>query len=176
MGYQVWKRWIDNKSSQSQERMNTLIRTLLLRRTKEQKSNVTGTKLVNLPEKFKLEHKIQLNDEEKKVYDKVFSFSQTALQNYMAKVKEKEEEKLGGSGAFTFNYATAKAGSSLGEGPLAQQGDVKAHHLLVLLLRLRQICNHPGLIKGMIDQDTKVAEGIEEGGEEMDLISAMEDM
>merc|ERR1712112_469114 len=111
MGYQVWKRWIDNKSSQSQERMNTLIRTLLLRRTKEQKSNVTGTKLVNLPEKFKLEHKIQLNDEEKKVYDKVFSFSQTALQNYMAKVKEKEEEKLGGSGAFTFNYAPTNSGS-----------------------------------------------------------------
>merc|ERR1719422_2695049 len=122
--YQVWKKWIDNKSAQSQERMNTLVRTLLLRRTKEQKSNVTGTKLVNLPEKFKLEHKIQLNDEEKKVYDKVFSFSQTALQNYMAKVKEKEEEKLGGSGAFAFNYAASaaatKAGSSLGEGPLAQ--------------------------------------------------------
>merc|ERR1712112_431161 len=176
MGYQVWKRWIDNKSSQSQERMNTLIRTLLLRRTKEQKSNVTGTKLVNLPEKFKLEHKIQLNDEEKKVYDKVFSFSQTALQNYMAKVKEKEEEKLGGSGAFTFNYATAKAGSSLGEGPLAQQGDVKAHHLLVLLLRLRQICNHPGLIRSMLDTETKQAEGIEEDGEEADLISALEDM
>merc|ERR1719471_2448266 len=123
--YQVWKRWIDSKSSQSQERMNTLVRTLLLRRTKEQKSNVTGDKIVSLPEKFKLEHKITLSEEEKMVYDKVFSFSQTALQNYMAKAREKEEEKLGGSGAFTFNYAASKAGSSLGEGPLAQQGDVK---------------------------------------------------
>jgi len=182
--YQVWKRWIDNKSAQSQERMNTLVRTLLLRRTKEQKSNVTGSKLVDLPQKHKLEHKIQLSENEKMVYDKVFSFSQSALQNYMAKVKEKEEEKLGGVGSsYTFNYnATAAAhkaggGLTLGEGPLAQQGDVKAHHLLVLLLRLRQICNHPGLIQSMLDTETKQSEGIEDqDGEDMDLISAMEDI
>ena len=164
--------------------MNTLVRTLLLRRTKEQKSNVTGSKLVDLPQKHKLEHKIQLSENEKMVYDKVFSFSQSALQNYMAKVKEKEEEKLSGGGSsYTFNYnATAAAhkaggGLSLGEGPLAQQGDVKAHHLLVLLLRLRQICNHPGLIQSMLDTETKQSEGIEDqDGEDMDLISAMEDI
>ena len=181
--YQVWKRWIDSKSSQSQERMNTLVRTLLLRRTKEQKSNVTGDKIVNLPEKFRLEHKIQLNEEEKKVYDKIFSWSQSALTSYMDKAREKEEEKLGGTGPYTFNHAASQAsykagggGFGLGEGPLAQQGDVKAHHLLVLLLRLRQICNHPGLIRTMLDADTKQNEGIEEEGEEVDLISAMEDM
>ena len=179
--YQVWKRWIDNKSSQSQERMNTLVRTLLLRRTKEQKSNVTGDKIVNLPEKFRLEHKIQLSEEEKKVYDRIFSFSQSALTSYMDKAREKEEEKLGGSGPYTFNHkasqASHKAGDlGLGAGPLAQQGDVKAHHLLVLLLRLRQICNHPGLIRTMLDTDTKQNEGIEEEGEEVDLISRMEDM
>lgn len=28
-------------------------------------------------------------------------------------------------------------------------GDVKAFHILVLLLRLRQICCHPGLIEGV---------------------------
>jgi len=179
--YAVWKKWIDNKSSQSQERMNTLVRTLLLRRTKEQKSTVTGQTIVDLPAKHKEEHKISLSKEEKEVYDKVFGFSQTALQNYMAKAREKEDEKLGGvatgygargpawGGGEDFSYKP-------GEGPQAQQGDVKAHHLLVLLLRLRQICCHPGLIKGMLDQETKAAEGIEENGEEVDLISAMEDM
>ena len=181
--YQVWKRWIDNKSAQSQERMNTLVRTLMLRRTKETKSNVTGDKIVSLPEKFKLEHKITLSEEEKKVYDKVFSFSQTALQNYMAKAREKEEERLGASDGFAFNYQSSQAAfnkisgsGGLGEGPLAQQGDMKAHHLLVLLLRLRQICNHPGLIRSMIDSEVKQSEGIEEDGEDVDLISAMEDM
>merc|ERR1719300_857735 len=127
--YAVWKKWIDNKSSQSQERMNTLVRTLLLRRTKEQKSNLTGEKLVALPAKHKEEHKIELNEEEKDVYDKVFGFSQTAMQNYMAKAKEVEEEKQG------FGYRPPKTdqrnrvGEDFkylpGQGPLAQQGDVK---------------------------------------------------
>merc|ERR1719323_1374593 len=93
----------------------------------------------------------------------------------MAKVKEKEEEKLGGSGAFAFNYAATKAGSSLGEGPLTQQGDVKAHHLLVLLLRLRQICNHPGLIRSMLDTEAKVNEGLIKDQAD-DLVSQMADM
>merc|ERR1712098_975148 len=71
----------------------------------------------------------------------------------------------------------AGGGLGLGEGQLAQQGDVKAHHLLVLLLRLRQICNHPGLIQSMLDTETKQSEGIEDqDGEDMDLISAMEDI
>ena len=39
---------------------------------------------------------------------------------------------------------------------------MKPTHLLVLLLRLRQICNHPGLIKSMVDTETKIREGIEE--------------
>ena len=182
--YAVWKKWIDNKSAQSQERMNTLVRTLLLRRTKDQKSNITGKTLVTLPAKHKLEHKIALSKDEKDVYDKVFGFSQVALQNYMAKAKDKEDERLGttvtGYGSRGPSKSSWGNGDDFtycpGQGPLAQQGDVKAHHLLVLLLRLRQICCHPGLIKGMLDQDTKVSEGIEEDGEDIDLISAMQDM
>jgi len=182
--YAVWKKWIDNKSAQSQERMNTLVRTLLLRRTKDQKSNISGKALVTLPAKHKLEHKIALNKDEKDVYDKVFGFSQVALQNYMAKAKDKEDERLGTTvtGYGSRGPSNSSWGNSddftycPGQGPLAQQGDVKAHHLLVLLLRLRQICCHPGLIKSMLDQDTKVSEGIEEDGEDVDLISAMQDM
>ena len=82
--YQVWKKWIENNSEQGQERMNTLVRTLLLRRTKDQTSRITGKRLVELPAKHSEEHRIVLGKEEKKVYDKVFGFSQMALQNYMA--------------------------------------------------------------------------------------------
>jgi transcription termination factor 2 len=58
--YQVWKQWIENNSVQGQERMNTLVKTLLLRRTKEQTSNITGKKLVELPAKYSEEHRIIL--------------------------------------------------------------------------------------------------------------------
>ena len=30
----MWKRWVDNKSSQGTQRMNELVKSLLLRRTK----------------------------------------------------------------------------------------------------------------------------------------------
>ena len=43
----VWKRQVDNKSSNGQKRLNTLIKSLLLRRTKDQ-DNKKGEKLVGL--------------------------------------------------------------------------------------------------------------------------------
>ena len=174
--YQVWKKWIENNSVQGQERMNTLVRTLLIRRTKEQTSSITGKKLVELPAKYSEEHRIILGKEEKNVYDKVFGFSQTALQNYMTKARIKEKESQGPKNMGTGSGEGRDDKKALGQGDMASHSEVKAHHLLVLLLRLRQICCHPGLIKSMLDQDTKLSEGIEEDGEEIDLISAVEDM
>ena len=55
------------------------MRSLLLRRTKDQRSNKTGEKIVDLPAKHVMEHKIKLDDDERQVYDKVFSFSQQAM-------------------------------------------------------------------------------------------------
>ena len=80
--------------------MKTLVRSLLLRRTKEQKSLVTGEAIVKLPEKSKIEHKIKLSEEERQVYEKVFSFSQNALKKYMDQNEERQEMKeLGFSGS-----------------------------------------------------------------------------
>ena len=39
--HKVWKLWVDNKSAMGQQRMNTLVKCLLLRRTKDQKSVVS---------------------------------------------------------------------------------------------------------------------------------------
>lgn len=36
---------------------------------------------------------------------------------------------------------------------LSHHADVKSHEILVLLLRLRQICCHPPLIESMLDQE-----------------------
>lgn len=38
--------------------------------------------------------------------------------------------------------------------------DVKTHEILVLLLRLRQLCCHPALIHAMLDQDDVKQSGI----------------
>lgn len=43
---------------------------------------------------------------------------------------------------------------------LAMHADVKTHEILVLLLRLRQVCCHPALIHAMLDQDDVKHSGI----------------
>ena len=169
--YQVWKRWIEDNSDQGQGRMNTLVKTLMLRRTKDQKSLKTGKKLVELPEKNTKQHIVTLSKEENEVYERVFGFSQSAIKNYMAKAREGGKDKQG-----TMRKTKEEKKAHVTQPIPFQSGEVKAHHLLVLLLRLRQICCHPSLIKSMLDQNTKADEGIEEDGEEIDLISAMEDM
>jgi len=169
--YMVWKRWVENKSAQSAERMNTLVKSLLLRRTKDQKSNITGKVLVDLPDKNVETHFIELSSKEMEVYTEVEKFAKGAMEKFMDQQGDEEERRAmgfgrGGAGRDDFAFK-----------PYKDDGDdVKVHHLLTLLLRMRQICCHPGLIKGMLDQETREAEGIEEDGEELDLISKMEDM
>jgi hypothetical protein len=45
-----------------------------------------------------------------------------------------------------------------------------------LFARMRQLCCHPGLIKGMLDPESVSHEVIEDGGEDIDLISRLEVM
>ena len=87
------------------------------------------------------------------VYDEVFSFSQQAMINYMAKHQEKGDDskyiahvvKHGTGRGFEFTSGDARQaevtqGQVGGGAHLGPQGkDVKAHHILVLLLRLRQV-------------------------------------
>ena len=68
--WNAWKTWID-KSPMGQKRMNTLVKSLLLRRTKDQKSTVTGKEIVPLPDKEVIVHQVKLTEEENKVYQEV---------------------------------------------------------------------------------------------------------
>merc|ERR1719339_183877 len=96
---------------------------------------------------------------------------------------EKSEEKkmgMGGGGSIALGGEDKgswafQAGAQPGLATMAggKDGEVKAHHILVLLLRLRQICNHPGLIKAILAEEEKEQEGLEG---DADLVSAMEDL
>ena len=177
--YEMWKRWIVGQSPQAQDRMKTLVRSMMLRRTKDQKSKMTGKELVALPEKHTVEHKEELSEEEMKVFSKVMEFSKRAVEKFMEKSEERKMGMGGGGsvalggedkGSWAFQ-AEAQPGLATMAG--GKDGEVKAHHILVLLLRLRQICNHPGLIKAILAEEEKEQEGLEG---EVDLISAMEDL
>jgi transcription termination factor 2 len=151
--YKLWKNWVDNKTSMGQQRLNTIVKSLLLRRTKCQKSNVTGKAIVELPKKSVVEHSISLADSERQVYDKVFAFSQEAMMSYMTRyvdqnedenvIRQKSSQVFGstknGSSSDAYKY-NPTANPIMGKSSqFGVQGEVKAVHLLILILRLRQV-------------------------------------
>ncbi|XP_063860938.1 transcription termination factor 2-like isoform X2 [Scylla paramamosain] len=158
--YTCWKHQVANNTAQGRQRMSLLVKVLLLRRTKDQVDLQTGKKIVDLPKKTVVHHELSLTQEEREVYDRIFTYSRSALVEYMKSNEEKEKEKAA-KWSDASNLATkppnkedeAKYTPTLGGGALVS-GNVKAHHLLVLLLRLRQICCHPSLISQMVNEES----------------------
>merc|ERR1719394_1567034 len=103
----------------------------MLRRTKDQKSKVTGKELVSLPEKHVVEHKEELSEEEMRVFSKVMEFSRQAVEKFMEK---SEEKKMGMGGGGSVALGRQETGS------WAFQPDA-------------QPANHPGLIKSILAEE-----------------------
>ncbi|XP_052125675.1 transcription termination factor 2 isoform X2 [Frankliniella occidentalis] len=181
----VWKRWVDNKNAAGMQRLNTMMKSLMLRRTKEQ-LHAKGD-LDCLPAKFYERIDIHLDPEELVIYEKVAIFSSTLFAQFLSQRAEKQQ-------ALDVRYGiSSKPAWEQQEGPdnqfvtteeLAKMHrkfkgiqDIKTHQILVLLLRLRQICNHPGLVKKMVedgDLDMGTAEGVEDNnGLDVDLFNQM---
>jgi transcription termination factor 2 len=174
----VWRRWVDNKSAGGMQRLNTVMNSIMLRRTKEQLQS-NGT-LSCLPEKFVYDISVKLDAEEFRVYQTVLNFSRTLFAQYLAQKMEKLEVKSGHSKNPTylqndksFPYEMNEEIRALHQ-KMNSMGDVKTFHILVLLVRLRQICCHPGLIEGMLDKESCENDGIEdETGLDVDLLSQL---
>merc|ERR1712061_910746 len=110
--------------------------------------NVTGKAIVELPSKSTKEHSIKLTDSERKVYDKVFAFSQEAMMSYMRRYVDKDEDgpnivkKTSNASAGCNNgipcdpykYNPTANPVTTGTNNFGVEGDVKAHHILILIL------------------------------------------
>ncbi|XP_071090765.1 transcription termination factor 2-like [Haliotis cracherodii] len=172
--YKVWKKHVDTGKSQGTTKLNTIVRSLLLRRTKNQ-TGKEGKPLVNLPTKSVETSEVQLTPEERKIYDKVFAQTKSTVQDY---VKRHEEKEMGisrgtsesSSSSNPFRDSSSQSGrggawTSHGAGfdnvPQPQGKKAGASELLVLLLRLRQCCCHLSLMRDHIEQETMENEGIE---------------
>lgn len=184
--YKVWKRQVDTGSSTGHNRLNVIVKTLLLRRTKSQ-TGATGKPLVPLPEKSSKTHELELSEEERQVYDKVFAQSRSVLKEYLKRHEDKEMMKDGYVPSKPSNPFTDKSpssglvpASSLAGSQTEIEGATKspptAQHILVMLLRLRQCCCHLSLMKDALDDETQQNEGLELTLEEqmMDLMLSEE--
>ncbi|XP_053997670.1 transcription termination factor 2-like isoform X1 [Hylaeus anthracinus] len=159
----VWKRWVDNKDHSGRQRLATVMDTLMLRRTKQELQD--KGELECLPDKKIEEIIVELDEQEQLVYEKVLIYSRTLFAQFLSQRAEKDHMDDLASGAYdkpaflsnpNKNTQFTKAQNKL----LSLHADVKAHEILVLLLRLRQICVHPTLIHSMLDQEDMMESGI----------------
>ncbi|XP_015175312.1 PREDICTED: transcription termination factor 2 isoform X2 [Polistes dominula] len=175
----VWKRWVDNnKNTAGHQRLATLIKSLMLRRTKQELQSQGA--LESLPNKSIQEIEVNLDPQEKLVYEKVLIYSRTLFAQFLAQRAEKDHMVDLSSGLYdkpTYmsnpNKKTqfTKAQNKL----LSLHADVKSHEILVLLLRLRQVCCHPTLIHAMLDKSDLEESGIVDENND-DLISRINNM
>ncbi|KAJ0173471.1 hypothetical protein K1T71_010620 [Dendrolimus kikuchii] len=145
----MWKKWIDNKSLGGQERLNTVMRCILLRRTKAQLQ--AKGELDCLPERHIHQEHVALTKAEMNVYQKVLVMSKTLFAQFLHQRAEKNSVSVG--------FVPPEKDSEytkMHKKMVALKGVklVKSHEILVLLLRLRQVCCHCGLIGSVLQDET----------------------
>ncbi|KYM75325.1 Transcription termination factor 2 [Atta colombica] len=159
----VWRRWVDNKNAAGHQRLATVMKTLMLRRTKHEL--MSKGELESLPDKCIEEVIVQLDQQEQLVYKKILAYSRTLFAQFLAQRAEKEHMLDLYSGkydkpSFSSNPNKETQFTEAQKKLLALHADVKTHEILMLLLRLRQICCHPALIHAMLDQEDLQQSGI----------------
>nr|CAD7443687.1 unnamed protein product [Timema bartmani] len=168
--YMVWKRWVDNKNLAGQQRLKTVMNSIMLRRTKTQLQQEGS--LQCLPQKEFHLIDVSLDEEESKVYQKVLVFSRTLFAQFLHQKAEKEQlTMMGCEPSEASNPFNPKGQLAAWYQKLSGMDNIKSFEILVLLLRLRQLCCHPSLISSMLDRDNCDTDCIE--GADEDLVSAL---
>lgn len=137
----VYKKWIGNASAGAQERLNNVIQPMLLRRTK-QGLQAKGA-LAGMPSKEILIVFVSLQTDEMNIYQKILAYSASLFQQFLTQRAERNPEYQ----SYQYNNPK-KAYAQMHQKVQQMHGteDVKSHMILTYILRLRQICCHPGLI------------------------------
>nr|CAD2144813.1 unnamed protein product [Meloidogyne enterolobii] len=142
----IWKEFIDNSSMKSTERLNTIVKSILLRRAKNQICTITNKPMIEITSKKWEVVNLELGEWESHCYSIMFEAS-----------KQKVSDILQDAGMIARRR---------GRKPLKEKPEVAAAEkigeaeyfkvyscILVLLLRLRQACVHMSLTKDAIDMD-----------------------
>lgn len=140
--YSSFKMWISKTSTKSQERLNQVLQALLIRRTKEDLKEMG--QIESLPEKRKEIVAVKLTTEEMNVYQKVMIYSQTLFAQYLHQRDTRNNFTSQANSDQQNEWVQLHQQISRAHG--ATQDAISGHHILILILRLRQICIHPSLI------------------------------
>ncbi|XP_060839686.1 transcription termination factor 2 [Rhopalosiphum padi] len=177
----VWKRWVGNNDDAGKNRLSLLVKALMLRRTKDELKETTS---FDLPPKTFNIIKVDLFDEEKNAYEKVLQFSSTLFAKYLYEKADKENAIERG---FPVNnkakYLSQNSDNIFKDHPeldklfkqFLNNKNIQAHHILVLILRLRQLCCHPCLLKNMLEDESLKVDGIQDIGD-VDIVDHLSRM
>ncbi len=133
--------WISKTSSKSQERLTQVLQALLLRRTKEDLKEIG--QIESLPEKKKEIVAVKMTTDEMNVYQKVLFYSQSLFSEYLHQKETRSNFAMETNSERKNEWAQLHQQISKVNG---SSEAISAHHILILILRLRQICIHPSLI------------------------------
>lgn len=156
----TFKKWIDPKTQAGMSRLHNILKPLILRRTKAE-LQIKG-ELQALPQKYMNIEEIELTPAEADVYMKILAYSQELFIQYM----EQHHNRNGGT-RMELPTEIRKRLENIKR--LGRVQEVKSAQILVLLLRLRQICDHPGLIHQMLQDECDLEDCEEEEIDEVDM-------
>lgn len=139
-----FKMWISKTSSKSQERLNQVLQALLLRRTKEDLKQIG--QIESLPDKSRVVVPVQLTTDEMNVYQKVLIYSQSLFTEYLHQKETRNNFSVEVDRDRKNEFAQLHQQISKATG---NSEAISGHHILILILRLRQICIHPSLINAV---------------------------
>ncbi|KAL4088915.1 hypothetical protein QTP88_023996 [Uroleucon formosanum] len=177
----VWKRWVGNNDEAGKNRLSLLTKALMLRRTKDQLQKTTT---FNLPEKTFHIIKVELFKEEKEAYEKVLQFSSSLFATYLYEKADKENAiERGFPVKHKAKYLSQNKDDIFKDHPeldklfnqLVNNKSIQTHHILVLILRLRQLCCHPCLLKNMLEDECLKTDGIQDNGD-LDIVDKLSRM
>uniref|UniRef100_A0A183VCI2 Helicase ATP-binding domain-containing protein n=2 Tax=Toxocara canis TaxID=6265 RepID=A0A183VCI2_TOXCA len=180
----VWKEWIMGHSQTSANRLNTLVKGLLLRRTKDQLCPQTLKPIVDLkPRKYE-SVELTLEGLEKSVYDLMYRASRQKVRELIRTQEERESELYGFArrikGRKQEEEAPMRNPFLGGERTISADNNFQVMSSVVtLLLRLRQACVHLALTKKAVDMDafeTLGTENAAETAEEAELSKKLANM
>lgn len=140
-----WKSYMESKGkgASASVRVQALLKAIMLRRTKQQL--IESGEIETLPSKTIEQFNVTMTREERYVYNKFLAYSQALFASYLMQQQEKSDN---------FNYDKNNVRNLFKKfsHKFNVNHDVKNHEILTLILRLRQICCHPGLAKSSVEQ------------------------
>uniref|UniRef100_A0A0N4ZFP5 Helicase C-terminal domain-containing protein n=1 Tax=Parastrongyloides trichosuri TaxID=131310 RepID=A0A0N4ZFP5_PARTI len=144
----VWKQYMNTGTVDGPLRMKCLVKATLLRRTKNQKREDTGEVLINLPERSIKMIELDMEHEERSIYDQMFTAAQQYVKCFLddkqgyGRIHKRFSESLDAKYLFVSERSDA-----------SKNNFERMTYILILLLRLRQACNHFNLTKNGLDLD-----------------------